>query len=98
MYIRILNFQTKENKKAEALDIVNSIIPKIKSLKGCRDCLFLMHESDNDYGLLAFWETKADADAAIGVIGPQLIPALNRISTEPVVPHLFEVYQPALVH
>lgn len=96
MYIRMLNFQTNGNKKAEVLTIMNRVIPIIKLLKGCNDCLFMMHNSDEHYVLLVFWETKEDADIAAGIIGPEMIPALNKFAKEKVTPLLFEVYQPAL--
>ena len=93
MYVRLLNFETDGNKKAEAITIMDSLVPKIRSQKGCKDCLFIMHESDNHYALLVFWDSKENADKAANIIGPQMLPALNRISTEIVVPRLYEVYQ-----
>jgi quinol monooxygenase YgiN len=97
MFIRILNFQIRENKKTEVLTIMDNIIPKIRSLKGCVDCMFIMNESDDHYALLVFWDSKQDADTAASFIGPQLIPALNRISKENVTPRLYEVYQPVVL-
>ena len=94
MYIRMLNFQTTGNKKTETIAIMDNIIPIIKSQKGCKDCMFLMLENESRYAFLVFWESREHADAAAPVIGPQLIPALYRISKEPVVPRLYEVYQP----
>ena len=97
MYIRLLNFQTNGNKKAEVTAIMDNIMPKIRSQKGCTDCKFIMHESDDRYALLVFWESKEQADAAAQIIGPQLLPALNKIATETVVHRLYEVYQPESV-
>jgi len=99
MYIRMLSFQTNGNKKAEAISIMNNVIPGIKSQNGCRDCMFIMHESDDLYALLVFWESRQDADNAAQMIGPRMIPALNRISKEVVVPRLYEAYQaePAVI-
>jgi len=76
---------------------MDQMIPKIRSLKGCKDCMFIMHESDDHYALLVWWNSRDDAEAAAAVIGPQLIPALNRISKENVSPRLYEVYQPGPV-
>jgi len=97
MFIRILNFQIRENKKPEVVTIMDNIVPKIRSLKGCVDCMFIMDESDDHYALLVFWDSKQDADTAASFIGPQLIPALNRISKENVTPRLYEVYQPEVL-
>ena len=96
MYIRMLNFETTAGQKAEVIGIMEEIIPKIKAM-GCKDCMLIMHESDNHYALLVFWESQQQADAAAPVIGPQLIPRVNRIAKQPVVPRLYEVYQPKLV-
>ena len=96
MYIRMLNFETTATEKAEVIGIMEEIIPKIKA-KGCKDCMLITHESDNHYALLVFWESRQQADAAAPIIGPLLIPELNRISKEPVVPRLYEVYQPELL-
>ncbi|MFI5185648.1 MAG: antibiotic biosynthesis monooxygenase family protein [Chitinophagales bacterium] len=97
MFIRILDFQTNGNKKADAIAIMDKLIPVIRSQKGCKDCLFTMDESDDRYALLVFWDSKENADHAAPFIGPQLLPALNRISRETVVPRLYEVYQPETV-
>ena len=97
MFIRILNFQIRENKKNEVVAIMDSMIPRIRSLTGCINCMFIMHESDDHYALLVFWNSREDADAAANFIGPQLLPALNKISKETVSSRLYEVYQPASV-
>ncbi len=89
MFIRILNFQIQKNKKTEVVTIMDNIVPKIRSLEGCK--------SDDHYALLVFWNSRKDADAAASFIGPQLIPALNRISKENVTPRLYEVYQPEVL-
>jgi len=91
----MLNFQIRENEKAGVVTIMDNMIPKIRSQKGCIDCMFIMHESDDHYALLVFWDSKQDADTAASFIGPRLIPALNRISKENITPRLYEVYQPA---
>jgi hypothetical protein len=89
----MIYFTTGGDKKAEAMQIMDTMIPFIKSQKGCTDCLFLMHDGDGRYASLVFWDSKENADAAAGIIGPKLIPALNKIATEPVSPVLFQVYQ-----
>jgi hypothetical protein len=96
MYIRMLNFETAASSKAEVIAIMDETIPKIKAT-GCKDCMLIMHENDCHYALLVFWDSKQKADAAAPIIGPQLIPMLNRISMEAVTPRLYEVYEPKLV-
>jgi hypothetical protein len=59
--------------------------------------MFVMNESDDHYALLVFWNSMEVANTAASFIGPQLIPALNRISKENVTPRLYEVYQPEVL-
>jgi hypothetical protein len=92
MFIRILNFETSGNKKTEILTVMDTIIPFIRSQKGCTDCLFVM-DDDNRYALLVFWDSKENADGAAGIIGPRMLPSLNKFSKEPISPILYEVYQ-----
>jgi hypothetical protein len=89
----MLYFQTKGAKKAEATGIMDIMIPKVRSVKGCLDCKFLIHEEDNRYALLVYWESKELAEAAAVILGPDMLPPLNKIAMEPVKPVLFEVYQ-----
>jgi hypothetical protein len=95
MYIRLLNFETRDNRTAELTAIMDDIMPKIKAL-GAKDCKFMIHEDDNHYGLIVYWDSKAKADAAAPIIAPQLLPALNKFTTENVVHRLYEVYEPVL--
>ena len=97
MYIRLLSFQTNGNKKTEVATIMDDIMPKIRSQNGCKDCKFMMHESDDHYAPLVFWESKKQADTAAEIIGPQLLPALNRITKENLIHRLYEEYQPEAV-
>jgi hypothetical protein len=92
MFIRILNFETDGNKTADILTVMDAIIPFIRSQKGCTDCLFVMND-DNRYALLVFWDSKENADEAAPIIGPKMLPSLNKFSKEPISPILYEVYQ-----
>ena len=95
MYIRLLNFETRDNRTAELTAIMEDIMPKIKAL-GAKDCKFMINEGDNHYALIVFWESKEKADAAVPIIAPQLLPALNKYTTEKVNHRLYEVYEPIL--
>src|SRR3569832_821923 len=97
MYIRLLYFKAKANQKNDLLSIMDDIMPKIKKQPGCKDCKFIMHDGEGRYALLVFWETKEQADASALIIGPQLLPALDKIANETVAPLLFEVYEPESV-
>jgi hypothetical protein len=52
-----------------------------------------MSQEDQKFGLLGFWTSREHADAALGVIGPQLLPVLGKLAKGPVTPVLYEVHQ-----
>jgi hypothetical protein len=95
MYIRMIVFQTNGNKKDEATKIMDRMLPKIGKQPGCKGCDFLVHEKDGRYALLVYWETEQHAETAAPIIGPEMTPSLNRISTKPVDPILYKVYLPS---
>ena len=92
MVIRMLNFEADPQYKAEAVEAIGNILPKIKSLDGCENALFLTHE-DRKFSLLVFWKSREHAEAAAGIIGPQLLPVLGKIAKGPVTPVLYEVHE-----
>ena len=94
MVIRMLNFEADPQHKAAALEAIDNILPKIKSLDGCENVMFLTHE-DQKYSLLVFWNSREQAEAAAGTIGPQLLPVLGKFAKGPVTPVLYDVYQSA---
>jgi quinol monooxygenase YgiN len=97
MYIRLVNFKLKPGNKSEVMKIADEFVPAIKSQKGCADCRFIMDEETSEYGFVVLWKTKQDADAASDIIGPRLIPKINKISVEPVKIHLYQAYEPVMV-
>jgi len=92
MFIRMIAFEADRPRQEEATQLMDQMLPKIRQLPGCKESQFIMHETDGHYALLVFWETKEAADAAAGVIGPMMIPSLNRIANKPVEPRLYKVY------
>ncbi len=88
----MLNFEVDPQQKAEVLDAVGTILPKIKSIDGCEKIMLLTHE-DQKFGLLGFWTSREHADAALSIIGPQLLPVVSKLAKGPVAPVLYDVHQ-----
>lgn len=88
----MLNFETDPQNKAKALESIDAIIPKIKSLDGCEKIMFLT-EGDQRFSLLVFWNSRAHAEAAAGIIGPQLLPVVSEIAKGTVKPVTYDVHQ-----
>jgi quinol monooxygenase YgiN len=92
MYIRLVTFQAAPGKKSEVAAIADQFIPHIKAKPGNRSCHFLMDDEAGEYGMVIFWDTKENADAAKAAIGPQLIPMLEAMASGPVKITLYEAY------
>jgi hypothetical protein len=87
----MLNFETEPQHKAEALEVISTILPKIKSIDGCEN-IMLLTQGDQKFGLLGIWKSREHADAALGVIGPQLLPVVNKLAKGPATPVLYDVH------
>jgi hypothetical protein len=95
MYVRMLSYESEPKHKADVLKVIDKIVPQIKALDGCKDAMFITHDETRG-ALLVFWDTKEHAEAAAGIIGPQLLPVIGKIAKNPVMPLLYEVYEPAV--
>ncbi len=92
MFIRLVQFNLGRRNKAAAKELADSFLPKIRAQKGCQSVVMIMDDEEGDYGLVIHWHSKADADAAAQVIGPQLMPAIAEIATAEASVRLYEVY------
>ena len=93
MYIRLVTFKAAPGKKSEVTSIADKFIPLIKAKLGNKGCQFLMGEETDEYGMVIFWDTKENAEAAKAAIGPELIPMLHAMATEPLNIKLYEAYE-----
>src|SRR5678815_3674341 len=76
-----------------AVSRADKFIPLIKAKPGNKGCQFLMDDETDEYGMVIFWDTKENAEAAKAAIGPELVPMLHAIATEPVKIKLYEAYE-----
>ena len=58
-------------------DLVDDLVPAIKSQPGCAGATFFTNKSDWESGLIVMWDSKDDADAAAALIGPWLSQGLQ---------------------
>ena len=93
MYIRLVNFKAAPGKRSEVDSIADKFIPLIKAKPGNKGCWFMMNDETDEYGMVIFWDTKENAESAKAAIGPELIPMLHAISTEPLNIKLYEAYE-----
>ena len=94
MYLRLVRFRLGPGSQSSAEKIADEFVPEIKAQNGCSECVFITDDDAGEYGIVVHWDSKEDADAAAGVIGPRLSSALAEISEEPASMQLFEVYEP----
>ncbi|MFV2062137.1 MAG: putative quinol monooxygenase [Chloroflexota bacterium] len=72
MFVRLVRFSLEPGHGAVAQALADDLAPRIGALSGCSGVHVFGDESDGEYGLFVLWESQASADAAAGVIGPQL--------------------------
>ena len=95
MYARIVLFTLGSGMRSTAEQIADELIPAIKAQQGCDAALSLIDDEAGEYGLVALWASKEDAEVAAKVMGPRLRSALEGVATEPPTIRLMEVYEPA---
>ena len=93
MYIRLVTFKAAPGKRSEITAIADKFIPLIKAKPGNKGCQFIMDDETDEYGMVIFWDTKENAEAAKAATGPELLPMLHAIATEPVKIKLYEAYE-----
>jgi quinol monooxygenase YgiN len=91
MLVRLVRFSLAPGKQAAAQALADDLAPQIRALKGCHGVHVFGDEADGEYGLFVLWDSQADADAAAGVIGPQLTAHLAGNAKSPPDIRLFEV-------
>ncbi len=94
MYARIVLFTLGSGMRSTAEEIADELIPAIKAQQGCDAAMSLIDDEAGEYGLVALWASKEDAEVAAKVMGPRLRSALEGVATEPPTIRLMEVYEP----
>ena len=72
MYARLVRFSLAPGKRAVAQAVADDLTPRIAALPVCKSVTVFGDDSDGQYGIFVLWESEANANAASGVIRPQL--------------------------
>ena len=94
MYLRLVRITLEPGARSTAQNLADEFVPAIKAQNGCNECVFFADDNTGDHGIIVLWNSKEDAEAASGVIGPRLNQAISEVSDEPANIMLFEVYEP----
>ena len=70
------------------------MLPMMKQMPGFVSVTFVIDEEANEYGGIAFWETKENAQAAMEQTGAKLDEALAGSVIGPLRRTVYEVYEP----
>jgi heme-degrading monooxygenase HmoA len=96
MYARLALIQLGPGKRAEVDQIMPSLTARLNGLKGFKSLTWLVDDQAGEYGSLSLWENEADAEAASKVMRPEVMKAVETITSaegESRVRH-FEVVEP----
>lgn len=94
MNLRLVQFNLGAGKRSEAEGIANKIVPAIRSQRGCDRAEFFADYDAGDYGVVVFWKSKEQANAAASVIGPMMTAALAQAKGTGDSRRLFDIYEP----
>jgi hypothetical protein len=91
MFARLVRFQLSPDDGAIAQELANELAPLIAVQPGCTHVTMFSDRAGGDCGLFVLWETQQHAEAAAGVIGPQLEKHLGGHLRAGIETQLFEV-------
>jgi hypothetical protein len=91
MFIRLVRFSFGPGKQGEAQAIVDEIVPLIADQPGCERVTMFGDDSDGEYGIIVYWDTREHADEAAVIVSPKLMGHFEEnVRGEPEL-HLFPV-------
>ena len=91
MFIRLVRFSFGPGKQSEAQAIADEIVPLIAGQPGCQRVTLCGDDSDGEYGIVVYWDTREQANEAAVVVSPKLMGYLEgNVRHEPEF-HLFPV-------
>jgi heme-degrading monooxygenase HmoA len=93
MNLRLVQFNLGRGARHTAEDIATRVVPVIRAQPGCEGCEFFGDDESGDYGIVVFWASKPNADAAAGVVSPILSAALAEARATDERRRLFDMFQ-----
>ena len=91
MFARLVRFMLAPGGEAKAQKLANELTPLIVEQPGCQAVTIFGDHGDGQYGIYVLWDTQEHADAAAGLVRPQLDKHLAGSVTPPPEPKLFRV-------
>ena len=94
MYASTTMFNMPPGARPKMEELSDKMVVGMRQMPGFVSMTFVMDEENNEYGGLALWETKEDAEAAMKQTGAKLDEALAGKVIGPLRRGLYEVYEP----
>jgi len=91
MFARLVRFALQPGNETRAQQLADELTPLIAEQAGCQAVTVFGDHTTGEYGIYVLWDTQEHADAAAGIVRPQLDKHLAGILTAPPEPRLFGV-------
>lgn len=91
MFARLVRFTLALGSEMKAQKLADELTPLIAAQPGCQAVTIFGDPVDGQYGIYVLWDTQEHADAAAGLVRPQLDKHLAGSVTAPPEPRLFQV-------
>ena len=91
MFARLVRFKLVPGSEAKAQELADELAALIADQPGCQAVTIFGDHGDGEYGIYVLWDTQEHADAAAGLVRPQLDKHLAGSVTAPPEPRLFRV-------
>ena len=94
MYAATTMFNMPPGARPKMEELADKMVVAMRQMPGFVSVTFVIDEETNEYGGLALWETKENAEAAMQQTGAKLDEALAGKTIGPLRRDLYEVYEP----
>ena len=91
MFARLVRFKLASGSETKAQELADELAPLIAEQPGCQAFTIFGDHSDGEYGIYVLWDTQEHANAAAGLVRPQLDKHLAGSVAAPPEPKLFGV-------
>ena len=95
MYAAKTMFTMPPGARPQMEQLADKMLPMMAQMPGFVSVTFMIDEGSNEYGGMALWETKENAEAAMRTTGAKLDEALAGSVIGPLRRAIYEVYEPS---
>ena len=93
MYAGMTMFNMPPGMRPEMEQLADKMLPMMEQMPGFVSVSFVVNEKTNEYGGIALWETKENAEVGMRMTGPKLNEALAGKAIGPIRQTVYEVYE-----